>query len=177
MLPKAYTFRSRTRQVARSLLIAALPILVVGAWGNSYVLGDWILYYDPSRPLFVRLLSDSGRLSCSWYHTAAMYDAGWNTSVSTGTYAGGAATDGAVLGFRVDWMSSRVKVQVPYWFVAALATMPAARALSRRWRHGRSARRLAANECVTCGYDLRGGSADRCPECGSMRAAPGQPPA
>jgi hypothetical protein len=36
-----------------------------------------------------------------------------------------------------------------------------------RTRHRRWRRRLAAGQCITCGYDLRGNTTGICPECGT----------
>jgi hypothetical protein len=51
----------------------------------------------------------------------------------------------------------------PLWFVAALAGVAPARALSRV---ARRRRRKAGGLCLSCGYDLRAASG-RCPECGA----------
>src|SRR3954470_1322055 len=48
---------------ARLIFWTAIPLLVVAAWLNSYVMGDWVHYYDPARPLYVDALSDYGMLS------------------------------------------------------------------------------------------------------------------
>ena len=55
-----------------------------------------------------------------------------------------------------------VVVRVPYWSVVLLAAIQPTALLVRRWR---SRRRLRANCCVLCGYDIRA-TPDRCPECG-----------
>jgi hypothetical protein len=78
------------------------------------------------------------------------------------------------LGFFVGWcniggISSQFtqftlkELEVPTWFIAALAfLLPGRRAL--RWIGLR--RRKIRGRCVSCGYDLRA-SKDRCPECGT----------
>jgi hypothetical protein len=60
-----------------------------------------------------------------------------------------------------------IEVQVPlYVFVIAFAILPGYWLLRRyRRRH-----RLKNELCATCGYDLRA-TPDRCPECGTARAA------
>jgi hypothetical protein len=55
---------------------------------------------------------------------------------------------------------------VPYWFVlGSLAALPLAWIAS----FARRRRRIAANLCAECGYDLRA-SPSRCPECGTVPA-------
>jgi hypothetical protein len=56
-------------------------------------------------------------------------------------------------------------VQVPHWFVAALAAVPPA-----LWLRRRRADRRRAGLCMRCSYDLRA-SPDRCPECGTASSA------
>jgi hypothetical protein len=59
-------------------------------------------------------------------------------------------------------------VSVPYWSLAALAGTPlmvwtagcGVGAMRRRLRRRRGL-------CAACGYDLRGGGGERCPECGA----------
>jgi hypothetical protein len=61
---------------------------------------------------------------------------------------------------------------LPQWFVALLLATPAASALLRRVAGRRRARRrLLVNQCLNCGYDLRGSEspAGACPECGTQR--------
>ena len=59
-------------------------------------------------------------------------------------------------------------VFVPFWFLLALAVMPAALGKAASYR----SRRRALGLCVRCGYDLRA-SSGRCPECGASSAKPG----
>ncbi len=100
---------------------------------------------------------------------------------ATGSFGGGTATygpapqDSRLFGFsylRNDevevgqifgpiWI-----VGIPYWLIAALALAPAL-----PWLRYRRAllRRRRDNLCPACGYDRRAhGSADRCPECGTL---------
>jgi hypothetical protein len=57
-------------------------------------------------------------------------------------------------------------VQVPHWFVAALAAAPPA-----LWLRRRRADRRRAGLCTRCGYDLRA-TPEKCPECGTPAATP-----
>jgi hypothetical protein len=54
-------------------------------------------------------------------------------------------------------------LEVPWWFLTVLPSLPAF-LLLRRERRARTL--LKVGLCPTCGYDLRA-SKDRCPECGS----------
>jgi len=60
---------------------------------------------------------------------------------------------------------------LPDWFIAAVLALPPLARLRRfrRDRRRRARRRLGL--CESCGYDLRGSSTGKCPECGAK--APG----
>jgi len=57
-------------------------------------------------------------------------------------------------------------LEVPWWFLTALPTLPACLLLRRELRDRTLAKSRRSSLCPTCGYDLRA-SKDRCPECGS----------
>ena len=64
----------------------------------------------------------------------------------------------------------RTRVQIPIWLAVALAGIPSwglVRAIKHRLRKHR---RLAANLCLDCGYDMRA-TPERCPECGKVVGA------
>lgn len=62
--------------------------------------------------------------------------------------------------FRV--LGHQINIIMPWWIPLALclAITAAARRSANRWK------RLRTGECLTCGYDLTGNTARRCPECG-----------
>jgi hypothetical protein len=63
------------------------------------------------------------------------------------------------------------QLSIPLWLpTILLALPPAGWLLDRRRRHRQQVRGL----CPSCGYDLRA-TPDRCPECGTIRAAHGKP--
>jgi hypothetical protein len=51
---------------------------------------------------------------------------------------------------------------LPLWIPAAVVLIPTTLAWIGRYRK----RRRSPTDCAACGYDLRGSSADACPECG-----------
>jgi len=56
---------------------------------------------------------------------------------------------------------------VPYWFLSLLFACGGLPLLLRLRAQRRRSRRLRANQCLSCGYDLRATSG-RCPECGQL---------
>lgn len=62
---------------------------------------------------------------------------------------------------------SHTAIRMPHWVALMIALIPAA-VIFRRYRRDR--RRLREGLCITCGYDLRGGTT-RCPECGTPKQA------
>jgi hypothetical protein len=62
---------------------------------------------------------------------------------------------------------SRLYLDVPWWLLFVLTSLPWMFWISARQRRRR---RLGRHLCDECGYDLRA-TPDRCPECGTARAA------
>ena len=167
MLRDRLWFWSRVWLFGSLMLVSAIPLLVIEACVWSYYAGEWIHRYDPGRPLFVRLASDHGRLICTWSHSIANYPPGWEASFIIKMYASddGQNLPGTVLGFHLHRLPNYCRVQVPYWFVLTLLSLPAFFVWRRRLRQIRSLRRVSRGACPGCGYDLRA-SPDYCPECG-----------
>ena len=87
-------------------------------------------------------------------------------------FRAGARSRVAVLGFEfmsgTDVISGPYTIAaVPYWFVLAVAALPAAAWLYLSRRHQR---RAASHLCAGCSYDLRA-TPERCPECGTATPA------
>jgi hypothetical protein len=80
----------------------------------------------------------------------------------------------APIGFAYDvirdpkWRNYRI--MVPLWFIALIAMILPAIWMRYRYR----VNQRAAGLCLNCGYDLRA-TPDRCPECGAVPAAVGNP--
>jgi hypothetical protein len=63
-------------------------------------------------------------------------------------------------------------LRVPFWLIfLALATPPGLMFLLKALRFLRRRRRRLRGLCARCGYDLRGGTSVRCPECGEIGPA------
>jgi hypothetical protein len=58
-------------------------------------------------------------------------------------------------------------VTVPIWLLALVTALLPTLWLAQAMRRREHRRRLAANRCIVCGYDLRA-TPDRCPECGTI---------
>ena len=60
------------------------------------------------------------------------------------------------------------ELQVSFIYMLLPATVPIVWSLLNERRDRRAARRRQIGLCSACGYDLRGGDSDRCPECGRV---------
>jgi hypothetical protein len=56
---------------------------------------------------------------------------------------------------------------IPYWFLLLLFACAGLPLVLRLRAQRRRSRRLRANQCLSCGYDLRA-TTGRCPECGQL---------
>ena len=81
------------------------------------------------------------------------------------------------VGWRgIDYYTTRGRkvLKVSLWLLG-LACLPLCAPLTAAtWRFGRRKNRARNNQCVNCGYSLRGLISSRCPECGGQ-IAPGRP--
>jgi hypothetical protein len=73
----------------------------------------------------------------------------------------GTVTDRSNYRYRFD------ACHIPYWFLLLLFGGGGLPLILRVRAERRRRRRLRANQCLACGYDLRG-SSGRCPECGEL---------
>jgi hypothetical protein len=127
------------------------PLIVdVKDWSEDYPAGR-VLLWDRDEPLDrdSLQLEDSGQI----LHPSTLLD-------RLGFFVGRYQIEGMAAGmadFNVG------EVQVPIWFLAALAAiLPFLRAMNL-WR---SRRRRAPGVCQQCGYSLVGNVSGICPECG-----------
>ena len=149
-----------------------LPILLL-----VFVLLLWIRSYLPEHTFF---RSHQGRILI--FFVAGGY-AQWFDSSSTQFHSTEEAVDMCrriaqvqplpshnALGF--EWTDLNFKssypgfIAVPYWAIAIPLAALSVWAFLRRRAHRDH---LLAGHCRACGYDLRG-SAEKCPECGAIRA-------
>jgi hypothetical protein len=90
----------------------------------------------------------------------------WDVRERTGLEFGSARTRSALTDpmYQVTWQLAYTYGTFPYWVLAILfAILPARWMLSYR----RAARREREGRCLRCGYDLRGSTSGKCPECGT----------
>ena len=174
--------KRRSRLILRYVLSIML-LIVVAAWVRSEWRSDSIMWTNSKR--FIHLISTGGRLILTeqqWDHGTAS-PPGWSATFGSGPSAWGASDAGygrrRFAGFEwseTTWWGHASEnvvrsfhippyrvIGVPYWFIAALLSLPFVRALLSSLRRRR---RLAQQLCPDCGYDLRG-SPERCPECGA----------
>lgn len=119
--------------------------------------------------------------SLSWARTVAYQGSGWGLLLDEGvvtahwgfgdagrsrSYGWAIRPVGTRLGFRLLWIESlawpdgRRIVYVPLWIV--IAGLAAASVGAWYWARPK----WPAGQCSGCGYDLRGNTLGRCPECG-----------
>jgi hypothetical protein len=181
--------KRRARLILRFVLRITLVITLL-MWARSYWRCDSIAWTDSSR--FINFVSSGGRLNVTetmWDHGTAS-PAGWSTlswsrsdrpphwervdePYNRRRFAGFEWSDSMwpmsdgelTVFFRVP--TYRL-IAVPYWFIAALLSLPLVRAVLV-WRRRR--RRVARQLCPDCGDDLRA-TPGRCPECGTSGSAP-----
>lgn len=154
-----------TIRVGIALLSAVLAICAVTAGAASYVRSDKFEYVSPAGRM-VLVISRNGRMD-------VMHRTGWTgdpgfTHIPSSTTSTGATDYGRrLLGIGGGMAPSGARyVNIPYWLPAGLFVLWPAIVIPGVLRRRRASRGL----CPTCGYDLRA-SPDRCPECGTARAA------
>ena len=156
-----------------SLLSLVLLIALVALWVRSYWKGDQFGYRTggggTKETVRTALASYSGRLEMRRDGWVGAGQQGWFLE---GRYERpGYAMDRGFAGFEYRRLNSQLgwlwEVRVPMWAPAALLATTAAAQFTwwLRWR-----RRSRSGLCEVCGYDLRA-TPERCPECGTVRAA------
>jgi hypothetical protein len=164
-----------------AIISAALFLAVVVLWVRSHQAGDDIGYSRGHRRYYLRTGGGEIAVELSRYDTMQFPpEFRWDTDprrnhqlymirrdtlpLRLGFYSDAAGIGMPTIGTTHSWM---VPMWLPAWVTAML---PAGYALAA-WRRRRHARRVGRRQCPTCGYDLRA-SPDRCPECGTVPAAP-----
>jgi hypothetical protein len=164
-----------------------LSVLTVALWMRSGYISDLWTWGQGSEEYWIR--SDWGRLSVMRvsnatpqrsYETSIGGYSGANPGPITGryqflgvTYTWGRSIPGQIVGPTLSTTGSG-----PYWslrvyhplvivLLGSPAMLYATLYLLRRHQNHRMKMRLAAMQCVACGYDLRA-TPDCCPECGIL---------
>ena len=146
-------------------LLTALSLLpcvaVVVLWVRSYQGPDYVHYTSP-RQWCLSVISGHGTLDVHyiprWPQDPELRRGRYDRNVYYGT-----RYSKRFLGFGTGVQHSVGRyVNVPHWFLAGCAVLPAALLARSRWRGVRR----TPGVCPTCGYDLRA-TPGRCPECGN----------
>jgi hypothetical protein len=161
-----------------TVLVSALVACLVLAWARSYappamhsVSSKGTLYVIFSEAYLAELDADSEQFFVG--RDGVLGGLRLSSVPVWRERVGFAHATGSAWAPRIDGGSNSaefVLVGVPYWALLPPAALPLAWLL---WRRRRLRRRRTQGRCLACGYDLRGSSGDRCPECGSVVAARG----
>jgi hypothetical protein len=171
------------RRLLRWLLVTdfALLLLLCAWWARSGYFDDTLACESLTRRVEFR--SDWGRLvfiridaphygrGFSWtvsqggYHTPFLGpgNAVFTIESTIEVFTGQFAPTGIIAGYPGPY----TRVTIYYWVPACLLAMPLILTFLVRRRHKVMLRhRKSKGLCLACGYDLRGNSSERCPECG-----------
>jgi len=148
---------------AVTIILSLGFFLSAGSWIASY----WTFCYQPKSMDIVWLSAGA----IDWLHPAPVQKEMWKTfnNVLGVTRS---ITVGSFEGLATHWIPSRqvypsgmVRTILPLW----IPTLFVGILLCPRLRSAlRSRRRKAVGLCLKCGYDLRGQTEPRCPECGTV---------
>jgi hypothetical protein len=162
-----------------SALSLLLCFLLVTFWVRSYLIGDYVQWYDPPKLIDVQsrdglMRAGVGELTSRQYPPQVGWEGTfWPFDRQIYTFHANLRS-GTVAGFRYErWQHQSPNLRgdariitCPYWCLVLLsAVLPTVMGL--RWYRAR--RRPRPGRCPNCGYDLRA-SPDRCPECGTVCA-------
>ena len=155
-----------TRRLINLLALLSLPVLAVTAGVALY--GTFVA---PSTFFGVR--GSRLNLICLWHERSlyAIYCRGELTTYSTlatgGWSVAGVSVQGGTTAAGIP-VTTVTAPQSYVWVAAAASGVAPALYVRRRFRQRRSP---ASGRCTRCGYNLRA-TPDRCPECGTIAAAP-----
>ncbi|HTL29500.1 MAG TPA: hypothetical protein VL282_09765 [Tepidisphaeraceae bacterium] len=171
------------RRIIRWILVLDFTFLLLlcAWWTRSAYFSDFLTWGKGTRRLDVR--SDWGRLVFASVDSySPPIKQGFHWEVSEGGYYGESYGPGAtqvsvanafdIRRGKYQYYHQRTtgtytRVTVYYWVPAALLSLPLLIALAVTWRRlFVLRRRRTLGLCLSCGYDLRGASSERCPECG-----------